>query len=390
MKRALLALVLMTLSTGGAAQQSTEFTPEETRRIVSHGPWPPLMRPDPSNRVSGNPAAIALGEVLFFDTRLSGNGQVSCATCHNPERGWSDGRKTASGVGSVDRNTPGLLNARLNRWFGWDGASDSLWASALRPLHDAREMNMSEAAVARLLREDAPLACRYRKLFGAGDNDNTVLAVNAAKAIAAFVETLNSSRTAFDNLRDGLAGGSMDLKYPAAAWRGLKIFVGKGNCQLCHFGPNFSNGEFHATGIVHFIAPGKVDPGRYGGIQALLASPFNLLGRFNDDATAANALATRHVAQQHRTFGEFKVPSLRNLDATAPYMHNGSLANLQDAVRHYSEVSPDRVHSDGENLIRALDFSPQEIDDVVAFLRTLSVASDNAPFVRRHDPKACD
>jgi cytochrome c peroxidase len=352
------------------------------------------VRPDPGNRVSGNSAAIALGEILFFDARLSGNGQVSCATCHIPERGWSDGRQTAAGVGKVDRNTPGLLNARLNRWFGWDGASDSLWASALRPLHDAREMNMSEAAVARLLREDGPLSCRYRRLFGTsaapGDSDDTRIAVNAAKAIAAFVETLNSSRTPFDDYRDGLASGNADLKYPEAALRGLKIFVGKGNCQLCHFGPNFTNGEFHATGIEHFIGPGKVDSGRFGGIQALQASPFNLLGRFNDDTSGANALATRYVAQQHRNFGEFKVPSLRNLDATAPYMHNGSLATLHDVVRHYSEVSPDRVHSDGENLIRALNLAPPEIDDLVAFLRTLSVATDNAPFARKHDAKACD
>jgi cytochrome c peroxidase len=391
MKRALLALALIALGASATAQsQSVLLTTEEVRRIVSHGPWPPPVRPDPGNRVSGNPAAIALGEILFFDTRLSGNGQVSCATCHIPERGWSDGRKTGQGFAAVDRNTPGLLNARLNRWFGWDGASDSLWASALRPLHDAREMNMTEAAVAKLLREDGPLSCRYRKLFGTGDSGDTSIAVNAAKAIAAFVETLNSSRTAFDDLRDGLASGFMDLKYPTAALRGLKVFVGKGNCQLCHFGPNFSNGEFHATGTVHFIAPGKVDPGRHGGIQALLASPFNLLGRFNDDTTAANATPTRYVSQQHRNFGEFKVPSLRNLEATAPYMHNGSLATLHDVVRHYSEVSPDRVHSDGENLIRALDLSPQEIDDMVAFLRTLGVASDNAPFVRRHDARSCD
>lgn len=383
-------LALLALCALGAAQaqQPVEFSPSEIRRIVSHGPWPMPAAPDPGNRVSGNAEAIALGEILFFNARLSGNGQVSCATCHVPELGWSDGRRTSAGMAAVDRNAPGLLNVRLNRWFGWDGGSDSLWASAIRPLLDAREMGVSEAAVAKLMRQDDALACRYRKLFGEQDGDDAIT-VNAAKAIAAFQETLHSSRTPFDDFRDALAAGGDDPAYPDAARRGLKIFVGKGDCQLCHFGPAFTNGEFHDTGIPHFIAPGKVDPGRHGGIAALRGNPYNLLGRFNDDATGANALHTRHVDPQHRNWGEFKVPSLRNLAATAPYMHNGSLASLHEVVRHYSEVSPDRVHSDGENLIRALNLSPQEIDDVVAFLRTLSVAADNVPYQRRHDAARC-
>lgn len=392
MRRAagLALLALCALAASARAQQPVEFSPAEIRRILSHGPWPPPAALDPGNRVSGNPDAIALGEILFFDPRLSANGQVSCATCHVPELGWSDGRKTSVGMAAVDRNAPGLLNVRLNRWFGWDGGSDSLWASAIRPLLDPREMDVSEAAVAKLMREDDALACRYRKLFGDHGGDDAAITVNAAKTIAAFQETLQSSRTGFDDFRDALADGRDDPTYPEAAQRGLKVFVGKGDCQLCHFGPAFTNGEFGDTGISHFIAPGKVDPGRHGGIRMLQETPYSLLGRFNDDATGANARHTRHVDPQHRNWGEFKVPSLRNLDATAPYMHNGSLATLHDVVRHYSEVSPDRIHSDGENLIRALHLSPQEIDDVVAFLRSLSVAADNRPHRRRHDPTRCD
>ncbi|MGE0152716.1 MAG: cytochrome-c peroxidase [Reyranellaceae bacterium] len=386
----LLGLALAVLCAAAAQAQPQPFSPAELRRILSHGPWPMPAAADPANRVSGNPDAIALGEVLFFDVRLSGNGQVSCATCHEPERGWSDGRKTAVGVAAVDRNTPGLLNVRLNRWFGWDGGSDSLMASAVRPWLDARETGASAPLVAGVLRQDAALACRYRKAFGELDADAEATMANAAKAIAAFQETLASSRTPFDDFRDALAAGRDDPAYPEAARRGLKIFVGKGDCQLCHFGPNFTNGEFHDTGISQFIAPGKVDNGRFGGIGFLRQSPFSLLGRFNDDASGANAVATRHVETTHRNWGEFKVPTLRNLDATAPYMHNGSLATLRDVVRHYSEVSPDRVHSDGEALIRALHLSEPEIDDLVAFLRTLSVAADNRPFQRRHDPRDCE
>jgi cytochrome c peroxidase len=251
-------------------------------------------------------------------------------------------------------------------------------------------MNATEAQVASLARSDTALGCRYRKVFGGDQGDDATFTANAAKAIAAFQETLVSGRTSFDAFRDALADGKDDAAYPDAARRGLKIFVGKGDCQLCHFGPTFTNGEFSDTGISHFIAPGKVDGGRHGGIGTLRATPFNLLGRFNDDASGANAVHTRHVLPQHRNWGEFKVPTLRNLDATAPYMHNGSLATLPDVVNHYSEVSPDRIHSDGENLIRALKLSPQERDDLVSFLRTLSVASDNAPHTRKHNPRTCE
>lgn len=389
MKRLLFAIFFLAPVSTAMAQQPT-LTPAEIRKIVSHGPWPQPAKTDAGNRVSGKPEAIALGEILFFSTKLSGNGQLACATCHMPELGWSDGKKTANGLAAVDRNTPGLLNVRLNRWFGWDGGSDSLMASAIRPWLDAREMGVSPVHVAKALREDEALSCRYRKLFGSLEGDDAVVMANAAKAIAAFQETLASSRTPFDDFRDALAAGRDDPSYPDAAKRGLKIFVGKGGCQLCHFGPAFTNGEFSDTGISQFIAPGKVDSGRFGGIKFLRESQFNRLGRFNDDASGANAVATRHVESTHRNWGEFKVPTLRNLEATAPYMHNGSLTTLHDVVKHYSEVSPDRVHSDGEALIRPLRLSPQESDDLVAFLRTLSVAGDNRPFQKRHNARSCE
>lgn len=388
MKPVLLAAAMLAASVTALAEQRIQFSPAEARRILSHGPWPPPAARDASNRASGSADAIALGEALFFDPGLSRDGTVSCATCHVPERGWSDGRPTAVGLAPVDRNTPGLLNGQLNRWFGWDGASDSLWHSAIRPLLDEREMGASPKHVADHLAADAALACRYRKAFGALADDDTTM-VNAAKGIAAFQETLTSARTPFDEFRDALAAGRDDPPYPAEARRGLQLFVGKGDCQLCHFGPAFTNGEFHDTGIPFFIAPGRVDPGRHLGIRTLRQSPYSLLGRYNDDASGANATATRHVELQHRNWGEFKVPTLRNLTATAPYMHNGSLATLEDVVRHYSEVSEDRLHADGEALIRPLRLSDAEISDLVAFLRTLSAPEDSKPYQRRFATEVC-
>jgi len=355
-----------------------DFSDHEIGRILRHGPWPMASAPDPSNRVSGHPQAIALGRRLFSDERLSVSGTISCATCHRPEQAWTDGKPRSEGLEPVDRNTLTLLDVRLNRWFGWDGSGDSLWAQSVRPMLDAREMGMTSVAVARLLRSDTDLSCRYRHAFGQSvpDDDAAALA-DAGKALAAFQETLTGGRSPFDDFRDALAAGDRvrAAAYPLAAQRGLRIFIGVGACGACHLGPRFSNGEFHDIGIPFFAAPGRVDPGRHGGIQRLNANPYNLLGRHNDDAARSTAAATAHVMLQHRNWGEFKVPSLRNVALTAPYMHNGSLATLADTVRHYSELDENRLHVDGERLLRPLRLSEQESRDLVAFLETLTGAS---------------
>jgi cytochrome c peroxidase len=372
---------LLALISGSAAAQSLEFTDVELRGILRHGPWPVPWSPDPSNRVSGNPQAIEFGERLFFEPRLSPSGKVLCATCHAPFRGWQDARARAFGLAEADRNTQSLFNVRNNRWFGWDGASDSLWAQSVRPILDAREMGGSQAGAAALVRGDPELSCRFEKTFGVPPPaaDEGVLA-GIGKALAAFQETIVSGRSPFDEFRDALEKGDRAAltRYPLAAQRGLRLFVGRGNCSACHFGPGFSNGEFHDTGVPFFIASGA-DPGRHGGIRKLQANPLNLLGRYNDDTAGKSALKTQYLALEHRNFGEFKVPGLRNVALTAPYMHNGSLATLADVARHYSEIDPDRLHSDGESLLKPLRLSAGETADLVAFLESLSETSSALP-----------
>jgi cytochrome c peroxidase len=367
---------------GGASERLSQvlqlsefpgFSKEEMAKIMRHGPWPPPQRQDPSNRVSGRNEAIALGEKLFFEPRLSGSGSVLCATCHVPFRAFQDARPRALGLAQVDRNTPSLLNVRFYRWYGWDGAHDSLWSQSLRPLLDAREMNASAAHVAGVLRSLFP--SQYEKAFGTKPSgSDEELLVDAGKALAAFQETLVSARTPFDDFRDAVVREDREgvIRYPLAAQRGLRIFVGKGNCTLCHLGPHFTNGEFADTGVGFFAAPGRVDPGRHAGIKRLKESGFNLLGRYNDDARRAGATGTSHVEAQHRNFGEWRVPSLRNVARTAPYMHDGSLATLRDVVVHYSELNEERLHADGERILKRLGLTPGEIDDLVEFLRTLS------------------
>jgi cytochrome c peroxidase len=347
---------------------------DDIPRILAFGPWPPAPVRDPSNRVSGQPAAIAWGALLFHDPRLSRDGSLSCAGCHQPSRGFSDGLPRAVGLQPGSRNTMGLADLGQQRWFGWDGANDNLWAQSLRPLLDAREMGSSLAQVAATVRDQADLNAGYRRAFGrAPGRDDEALAVDVAKALAAWQETLVSPRTAFDDFRDAVARGDRvaAAAYPAAAQRGLALFLGRGRCYVCHGGPGFSNGEFSDIGMPYFIARGQVDAGRHGGIQAVQRSRYNLLGPFSDDAARSTATSTRHVLLEHRHYGEFKVPGLRGLSRTAPYMHDGSLATLREVLRHYSEIDENRLHADGERILVPLRLSPQETDDLLAFLLSL-------------------
>lgn len=374
------ALAALLLGVAGPVAAAVEFSDEERARIVAHGPWPPARERDAANRVDGRPAAVELGRRLFADPRLSATGQLACASCHDPKRAFQDGRRfTRHG-----RNTPSLLDAAQQRWFGWDGAHDSLWAASFAPLVAADEMAATPASLAALLQRDPALARRWRTVFGDAAREDTRL-VDAAKALAAYQATLVSPRTAFDAFRDAVArhDGAAMARYPAAAQRGLKLFVGEGRCFLCHAGPGFTNGEFADIGRRFFTAGGGVDPGRWGGVQALQASPHTRLGVFSDAGPDdPRAVGTRHVLLEPRLYGEFKVPGLRGLARTAPYFHDGSAATLHDVVRHYSELDEDRLHADGERILQPLRLTPAQAGDLVAFLQTLSAppgAPVNAP-----------
>jgi cytochrome c peroxidase len=347
-----------------------DFTPAERRAILSHGPWPALPDPDTSNRLERDPRAVAIGARLFHEPRLSGNGQVSCATCHRPDRAFQDGRSTAIGLGPGVRNTLSLLDTAGQRWFGWDGGSDSLWAASVRPLLNPAEMGATAAGVAAFVRGDPSLSTFFDPALG----DEALLA-DVGKALAAWQATLVSPRTRFDDFRDALSQGDVRqaaraTAYPLAAQRGLRLFVGAGRCHLCHAGPRFSNGEFADIGAAFFV-PGGVDPGRHGGLRRLQSSPHNRLGLHADDG-GAGAVATRHLRLEHRHFGEFKVPGLRGLRQTGPYFHDGSRATLADVVRHYDQLDEDRLHADGERILVPLRLSPQAAADLLAFLETLS------------------
>src|SRR5262245_13980143 len=381
---AAIAVACMALSSVASAADSAtakpSFTDSEIKTILSHGPWPAPIPNDPTNRLSGKPDAIEFGTRLFFDQRLSGSGTKACASCHVPERNWTDNLRRGVGMAELDRNTPTLMNVRGQRWFGWDGAADSLWAQSLRPIVDARELAATPRHVAELVRHDEQLSCRYRRAFGAppSPTDDEAVFVDVGKALAAFQETLMSGATPFDQFRDALARREplSSLSYSEPAQRGLQTFLVKGACTSCHAGPNFTGGEFFNTGLSRSEPSGTPDPGRQAGIRQLQESRFNALGPYNDDTTGASAARTRQVSVAEGNLGEFKVPSLRNLILTAPYGHDGSVETLAEVVRHYSGLDPARLRARDGQPGRPLNLSPREQTDLVIFLESLSTFSN--------------
>lgn len=396
------------------------FTPEEIEIINTFSPLPPPP-PDPTNRVCDDPAAARLGQFIFFDKRFSGSGRVSCASCHEPERDWTDGIDVPHGFSPDLRHVPSLWNVAYNRWYFWDGRADSLWSQALDPLEHPNEHGGSRWQYARLIHDDAELRRAYEAIFGAmpdmsdrsrfpskapatpgapadAEAVNVVFA-NIGKALAAYQRKLVSRRAPFDVFVEGLNDG--DPKKLAAlsesAQRGLKLFIGRGNCRSCHHGPNFTDGEFHNTGIAAFD-PERQDLGRFQGINRLLNSPFNALGPYCDDPTAREHHPTSFLVNQVERRGEFKTPSLRNVAETSPYMHRGQIETLREVVEFYStltlpgaDMSPQAVaareaaarragagHTHGggaEHVLTPLHLSKGEIDDLVAFLRSLTDTS---------------
>lgn len=375
--------VLITMLVGAqltcslALSQTLLLNETEIEAAISHGPWPPPQRRDPSNKMSGNSDAITLGEKLFASPVLSATGDMRCASCHQSDKAFTDGLERAEAHTQLDRNTQSLLNVAQHRWFGWGGRSDNLWAQSLLPISRSDEMALDVSRLETILKLEN-FAPDYVELFGSpelfSEEENLV---NVGKAIAAYIETLQTGKTPFDHFRDALAQGDLMTAshYPQNAQRGFKIFAGKGKCSFCHTGPLFSNGEFHDAGVPYFVEATRVDSGRFGGIEALLDSPFTLEGTYSDDPEKTGAWKVARLRRTHNEFGTFRVPSLREVERTAPYMHNGSLPTLQSVIDHYSNIDLERLHADGELILEPLDLNDQETEDLIAFLKSLTATS---------------
>ena len=272
-----------------------------------------------------------LGRTLFFDPRLSGSGVLACATCHNPSFGWGDGLRLGRGEGLqlLDRRTPTILNAAWGGSFFWDGRAPTLEIQAAGPMGSAREMNQDLAVLPAKLRRIAG----YGPLFERAYPGEDVSLSTITKAIATFERTVAAAQSPFDLWLGGNEGA-----VPTAAKRGFMLFTGKANCAACHTGWSFTDGKFHDIGLA------SADVGRAG-------------------VAPAEPLATQ----------AFKTPTLRDIAKRAPYMHDGSKADLQAVMVHYAFTFEARPGL--SPLIRRPDLDGRDIGDVLAFLESLSAPS---------------
>ncbi len=333
----------------------------------------PDLPPDPSNAVADNAEAAEFGRLLFFDTRLSANGAVSCATCHQPERRFTDGLQKGQAVGQSRRNTMSIVGTAYSPWLYWDGRRDSQWAQALSPLEDPNEHATDRAQVTSVISEDPAYRAKYESLFGASpdltDEEavNTVFA-NVGKVIAAFERTIMPLPSRFDEYVDAIATGKGEGTILSDdETQGLRLFIGEAECIQCHNGPLFTNNEFHNTGVLS--AGGEVpDKGRAGGLPQAMKDPFNCRGAYSDDETRA-CPELEFVRSGPELIGAVRTPSLRNLDGTAPFMHKGQIATLAEVLEHYNEA-PDAMI--GHNEAKSLGLSRRQLRQLEAFLETLS------------------
>ena len=354
------------------------------------GALPPVPE-DPTNAVADLPRAQRLGRRLFFDVRLSANNAVSCATCHRPERRFTDGLPLAVGLGRGQFNTPSLVGAAYSPWQFWDGRKDSLWAQAASPLESPIEQGASRAAIARLIAADPEYRTAYVALFGplpdlpkgepAGVADAwavTEVFVNAAKAIAAYQRLLLPGESRFDRYAASLvqpaASPGTDAALSRMEMEGLRLFMGKAQCLNCHNGPLFTNHEFHNTGPLP-VPGGLPDLGRIAGAQLVRNDPFNCLGP-HSDAAVDDCAELRFMRTGAELLGARKTPSLRNLGGTEPHMHAGQMASLGEVLQHYNRA-PNAII--GHNEANPLNLLPYELKRLEAFLLSLEAPLATAP-----------
>jgi cytochrome c peroxidase len=293
----------------------------------------PLPKPlSPVEHPRENPASegkIALGRKLFFDARLSRNDRVSCATCHDPEQGFSDGRRLARGIDDRQgaRHTPSLINVGYGRPLMWDGRAATLEEQALLPIENPAEMDLPLEALEEKLRGVAEYRKAFERVFS-----GAVSAERIAQALAAYERTIVSAETPFDRY---LRGDRDSLSAPAK--RGMKLFFGRARCSVCHSGPELTDNKFHNIGVAD---PQAADAGR------------------------------RAVSGREQDHGAFRTPQLREIGRTAPYMHHGRFATLRDVVRHYNFGGvTDEANDYRDEALEVLYLSEDEVDDVVAFLK---------------------
>jgi len=358
----LLVLALVYLFAVRAIQGRTYHEPNTSRvrvtpRGISESLW--RKRVPATNPMSSR--KIALGRTLFFDKRLSIEGSVSCATCHDPAIAFTDARTVSMGTGAKvgTRNTPTILNAVFNEFLFWDGRARSLEDQVKHPVLSSFEMGMgSEEELTNRL----AAIPEYRRQFRLVFKSEGITIDTIAKAIAAYERTLLSGNSPFDRF---ITGNREALTDPQK--RGWELFKGKARCIQCHTHSQdhslFTDFKFHNTGIAavdalfHKLVGSVPKPAQTDVTLLAHSAEFSELGRFA-------------VTRKQVDIGAFRTPTLRDVELTSPYMHNGSLKTLIDVVQFYNRGGNPNSHLD--KLMRPLQLSDNEVNDLVQFMRALT------------------
>jgi cytochrome c peroxidase len=375
------------------------------------GSLPPLP-PDPSNAVGDDPRAAELGQRIFFDTRFSANGGIACATCHIPAIDFIDSLARAEGLDTTRRHTPSITGAAYYPWLFWDGRRDSQWAQALGPLEAAVEHGGSRAQYAHLVYDDADYRAAYGAIFGpmpelsdtrrfpaaAGPVDDPALQAawegmdpadqerinrvfaNIGKAIAAYERLIMPGSSPFDAYVAALLErdeAAMAAALNADEVAGLRLFTGRGNCTQCHNGPLLTNMGFHSIGVPDPEGQ-PPDVGRFAGVQLALRDEFNCLGPYSDAPPEACEEVIFAKTMSSELMAAFKVPSLRNVAETPPYMHAGQFASLAEVLDHYNQA-PSGLGPTAHTDLLPLGFTASELAQLEAFLGSLSAPLDVDP-----------
>ncbi|PKO09545.1 MAG: cytochrome-c peroxidase [Chloroflexi bacterium HGW-Chloroflexi-2] len=389
--------------------QQPRWTEEEiiTLRNLWIGSLPALP-PDPSNVFADDPQSALLGQKLFFDTRFSSSNQVSCATCHKPELMFTDGLPLSIGVGTTDRKSMTIIGTAYSPWQFWDGRKDSQWAQALAPLESVVEHGGTRMQYAHLIANHyqeeyeaifGPLPdfsdpVRFPAIAGPVDDPDaqaawegmtstdrdlvTQVFVNMGKAIAAYERLILPAPSRFDRYVEALLKNdeqTMKSAMTSDEVAGLKLFIGRADCIQCHNGPLLTNNDFHNTGVPT-RAGLPLDNGRAMGVMKVLNDEFNCLSQWSDAEEMDCSELRFVVSEGEQLEAAFKPSTLRNIAETAPYMHAGQFATLEEVLRHYNHppLSPA-----GHNELEPLGLTNREMAQIIAFLNTLSGGVDAPP-----------